>query len=114
MSQLNDLRDSANPDTLMTVVFGAHMHGESDRIAPVRSRMEEIITMIGDMDGSRRDLFDVRLASLKRVISTVGGPQSQWKITRERPLALEGMRLVGDDYRVALASFGVWGGVQSW
>lgn len=91
-----------------------YVSGESDRIAPTRSSMEDIITMIGDMTGGPRDLLDVHLASLERVVSSSRGPRSQSVMIEGRLLALEMMGLLVDYYRVGLRSRGTFGGARSW
>ena len=96
------------------VLLEPYLSGQTDRIAPPRSNMEEIVTMIGDMTGGPRDLLDVHLAALERVNSGRYGPRSQYVVIEGRLLALEMMGLLVDYYRVGLRSSGSLNGVRPW
>lgn len=109
-----------NPELFATIVrsyesmLSPYISGDVDRIAPRRSEMEDIITMIGDMTGGPRDLLDVHVASLERATANGTSSRHQTVMYEGRLLALEMMGLLVDYYRVGLRSRGKFGGVRSW
>jgi len=63
-----------------------------------RDEMERVVTALGDADGGPRDLLDVHVAALERVLQAASAPSAV--LVEARLVALEMMGLLVDYYRV--------------
>lgn len=70
------------------------------RISVPRSKMEHIITALGDANGGPRDLLDVHVAAMERATARKDSLRPSSITIESRLLALEMMGLLVDYYRV--------------
>jgi len=65
-----------------------------------RGLMERVATALGDANGGPRDLLDVHVSALERVIKECSEPHARSIVVEARLLALQMMGLLVDYYRV--------------
>lgn len=73
---------------------------EGDRRASPKDEMSMLVTALGDCGGGPRDLLDVHVAALDRVLANGDASRSSNLVFESRLLALEMMGLLVDYYRV--------------
>lgn len=100
------LRDPALFDRLVGAyvgLFDPYLRAADHRAPSPRGPMERFVTMLGDAAGGPRDLVDVHVAALDRVLADgSASPQARSLVVEGRLLALEMMGLLVDYYRVGL------------
>lgn len=72
----------------------------ADRVEAPREAMDSIVTMLGQRGGGPRDLLDMHVTALDRVMAQQSDPGSRPVVFEARLLALQMMGLLVDFYRV--------------